>query len=187
MTMMDRSIFGMRFHSNEAIHPGPGELAAFLDTRRSPATTERHRDDLAAYVDVLGRVEAYEAGGMELLGGLSLDERMALGVFSHAGFFSPGLRIAVEEYKFHLARLEQADVAKPAAFIRTAEEELRKLDQRRKEDQQKIARLTALMDQRKRDLGDMERLRRMLTGELVHIALYVRDNLAKVRKRCEEV
>lgn len=186
MSMMQTRIFGMRFHSNESLQPGTGEIAAFLDRRRAPGSPERHRDDLAAYAGLLGRIEAYESGQIQMVQGLDLGERMLLGALSHSRFFNAGLRIAVEEYKYHLGQLEGIDLAKPADFIRAAEEELRKLDRKKKEDQPKIARFTAMIGQRRRDQDELERRRRMLAGELCHIAVYVRDNLAKVRKCSEE-
>ena len=186
MSMMHTRIFGMRFHSNESLQPGTGEIASFLDRRRAPGSPERHRDDLAAYAGLLGRIEAYEAGQMQMMQGLDLGDRMLLGALSHSQFFSSGLRIAVEEYKYHLGQLDGIDLAKPADFIRAAEEELRKLDRKKKEDQPKIARFTAMITQRRKDQDELERRRRMLAGELCHIAVYVRDNLAKVRKRSEE-
>jgi hypothetical protein len=92
----------------------------------------------------------------------------------------------VEEYKYHRDQLERLDPAKPLSFIRSAEQELRKLDRRKQEDLPKIARFEAMIGHRQQDLKELEVRRRMLAGELYHIAVYVRDNLAKVRKVCED-
>jgi hypothetical protein len=111
---------------------------------------------------------------------------MLLGVLSHTRFFKPALRIAIEEYKYHHHQLLQLDFIKPEKFVRSAEEELLRLNPKKRDDQQKIARLQALIDQRKKDLEALIRKRRMLTGELCHIAVYILENIVKVQQLCEE-
>ena len=183
---MDTAIFGLRFKSNETLQPAPGDIAAFLRSPRAQGGGGTQQDDLAVFTGYLERVEAFEqalAGGVERV---TFNERMLLGVLSHTRFFKPTLRIAVEEYKYHTAQLRQLDFAKPEKFIRSAEEEIAKLNPKKRDDQQKIVRLQALVGQRKKDLEAMTRRRGAITGELCHIAVYVRDNIVKVQTLCED-
>lgn len=179
---MTTAIFGLRFKSNESLQPGAAELAAFLDGPREPGKPERHRDDLAAYVRFLERIEAYEAGNKQGTGAGSFGERMFLGVLSHCRFFTPALRIAVEEYKFHHHQLGLLDFRKPLAFIRSAEAETGKLNPKKKDDQQRIERFQAMIEQRRRDLDALAHRRAMRAGELYHIAVYVQENLVRIRQ-----
>ena len=61
-----------------------------------------------------------------------------------------------------------------------------RLNPKKKDDQQKIARLQALIDQRKKDLEALTKRRQVMVGELYHIAAYVRDNIVKVQQLCED-
>ena len=183
---MDTSIFGLRFKSNESLQPPPADLAAFLRSPRTPGKSGTHQDDLAVFISYLERVDAYEqalAQGMERV---TFNERMLLGVLSHTRFFKPSLRIAIEEYKYHHYQLLQLDFIKPEKFVRSAEEELTKLNPKKRDDQQKIARLQVLVEQRKKDLNELTKRRRTIAGELCHITVYVRDNVAKVQQLCED-
>jgi hypothetical protein len=107
-------------------------------------------------------------------------------VLSHTRFFRPALRVAIEEYLYHHHQLQQLDFNKPEKFIRSAEEELLKLNPKKRDDQQKIARLRALVEQRKGDLEALVQRRRAIGGELCHIVAYVRDNIVKVQQLCED-
>ena len=182
---MDVSIFGLRFKSNESLQPAPADLAAFLRSPRLPGKSGTHQDDLAVFTGYLGRVDAYEQALAHGMVRLDFSERMLVGVLSHTRFFKPALRIAIEEYKYHHHQLLQLDFIKPEKFVRSAEEELSKLNPKKREDQQKIARLQVLIDQRKKDLEALATRRRALAGELYHIAVYVRDNIARVQQLCE--
>jgi hypothetical protein len=182
---MDTSIFGLRFKSNEALQPGAADLSAFLQSPRVPGLPGTHQDDLAVFQRYCAIVEQFEAMRYQSLGGQDMGERMLLSVLSHTRFFRPALRIAVEEYKYYHHQLLQLDLAKPETFIRSAESEMARLSPK-KEDQHKIARLQELIDQRKNDLEALIHGRRMLTGELCHIAVYVLDNMVMVRQLCED-
>ena len=183
---MDASIFGLRFKSNESLQPAPADLAAFLRSPRAPGMKGTHQDDLAVFTRYLERVDAYEQTMTQGLGRVLFNDRMLLGVLSHTRFFKPTLRIAIEEYKYHHHQLLKLDFIKPEKFIQSAEAELLKLSPKKREDQQKISRLHALVEQRKKDLDALAKQRRMLTGELCHITTYVRDNIAKVQQLCED-
>jgi hypothetical protein len=182
---MDTSIFGLRFKSNESLQPAAADLEAFLASQRSPGSMDTHQDDFADFRRYVEIVEQFESGPYRGLGRPDFGQRMLLEVLSHTRFFRPSLRIAIEEYKYHLHQLLTLDFSKPEKFVRSAEEELLKLNPKKRDDQQKNARLQALIAQRKKDIDALIRQRRMLAGELCHIAAYVRDNIVRVQLLCE--
>lgn len=183
---MDTSIFGLRFKSNEALQPDSAGIAAFLRSPRAPGSKETNADIFANFVHYQELIAQGGKGAPAGLGRQDFGERILLGVLSHSRFFQPALRIAIEEYLYHHHHLLQLDFSKPEAFIRSATDELGRLNPKKREEQQKMARLQVMLDQRKADLDSLARQRRMLTGELCHIAAYVRDNIAKVRQLCED-
>lgn len=182
---METSIFGLRFKSNEELQPSPADLAAFLASSRASGFPGRHEDDLAAYIHYLGLVETYEREQKQGFGRLEFGERRLLGVLSHTGFFKSAFRVAIEEYKYHHHQLVLLDFNKPEAFIRSAEVEIGKLNPKKRDDQQKIARLQDMIKQRRKDLEILTKRRRRIAGELYHIAVYVRDNIVLVQRLCE--
>lgn len=181
---MDTSIFGLRFRSNEDLLPTQEDLRAFLDSPRKEGRKERHGDDLAAYRGVLEEVEAFEAGRQHG-GPQDFRRMMVLGVFARSRFFSSTLKSAVEQFKYHTHSLAAIDLRKPEAFIRSAEDELTKLNPKKKDDQAKIARLQTMADQRKKDLEGLISRRAALAKELHDIASYLYDSLIRVQKLCE--
>ena len=182
---MNDPLFGLRFNSNAELHPDPAELAAFLRSPRAPGENGTRQDELAVFTGYLQRVEAYEKASAHGQAGGDVSERMLLSVLSHTQFFRPAFRLAVEEYLYHHHQILALDFDKPEKFVRSAEEELGRLNSKKKEDQQKSARLQALIDQRKKDLEALAKRRHLLASELCLIAAYVRDNVAKVVQRCE--
>lgn len=183
---MDTFIFGLRFKSDESLQPSADDLAVFLGSPRTPGAPGTREDDLEVFIGHQKRVEAYEQGLARGLGWLDFSERLLLGVLSHTRFFRPALRIAIEEYLYHHHEFLQLDFNKPESFIRSAEDEMGRLSAGKKDDQQKIARLQALIDQRKKDLAALTKRRRVMVGELCHIAAYVLENLEKVRQLSED-
>lgn len=181
---MDTTIFGLRFRSNEDLLPTQEDLRVFLESPRKEGRKERHGDDLAAYRDVLAKVEAFEAGGRHG-GSETFRQKMVLGVFARSRFFSSTLKSAVEQFKYHSHALATVDPRKPGAFIRSAEEELAKLNPKKKDDQAKITRLQTMVDQRKKDLEGLSSRRTALAKELHDIASYLYDNLIRIQKLCE--
>lgn len=182
---MEPSIFGLRFKSNEELQPSPADLSAFLASPRASGVPGRHADDLAVFTRYRELVETYEREQTQGFGRLEFGERRLLGVLSHTGFFKPAFRVAVEEYKYHNHQLVLLDFNKPEAFIRSAEAEIGKLNPKKRDDRQKIARLQDMIKQRRKDLEVLSKRRRRIAGELYHIAVYVRDNIVLVQRLCE--
>lgn len=183
--MTEGSLFGLRFRSNEDLQPGPEELRTFLESPKKPGGRERHGDALSAYLQLLSRVETFDQGQRQ--GGATQDfrERMLLGVLSHSHLFKPSLKSAVEQYLYHCHQLAIIDLKKPLSFIKSAEEEIGRLNAKKQDDQPKIARLQGMIDQRNKDLEALRKRWRALTKELSDIAVYIRENLAKVQALCE--
>jgi len=182
---MDTSLFGLRFESNAELHPDPADLAAFLRSPRAPGEKGLRQDDLAVFTGYMDRVEKYEKGSAHGVASGDASERMLLGVLSQTQFFRPSFRLAIEEYLYHHHQLLALDFTKPEKFVRSAEEELSRLNSKKKDDQQKIARLQVLIEQRKKDLESLAKRRHLIASELCLIAAYVRDNVEKVLQRCE--
>jgi hypothetical protein len=182
---MDASIFGLRFKSNAELQPDPADLAAFLRSPRTPGAKEARQDDLATFVHYVDLVEQSETDPYSDQGRKDFGEFILLSVLSQTRFFRRTLRIAIEEYLYHHHQLLALDFSKPEKFVRSAEEEVNRLNSKKKDDQQKIARLQVLIEQRNKDLETLTKQRRLLTGELCHIAAYVHDNIMKIQQLCE--
>lgn len=181
---MENPIFGLRFKSNEALQPTIEELRLFLETRKD-GIKEKHQDDLSYYVRDLTHVEDFKHNRTGAGAQLDLHEKMLLGVLAHSQFFTPSLKSAVEQFKFHYHRLCGLDFKKPQAFIRSANEEIQKSGSGSKADQLKIAKLQSMIEQRNADLEALSKLRGGLATELHNIAVYINDNLEKIQHLCE--
>ena len=182
---VDRSIFGLRFGTTAEISPSQEELDDFLRSLKKRGRKELHGHDTASYGELLQRLRTFE---QSLQGGEATPdfrERMFYFVLRHSRFIDPALKSAVEHYKYHVHALASLDFKKPTAFITAAEEEMSRLNPKRKEAVVKLARLRVMADDRRRSLEDLQKQRDALTGELSHIAQYVRDNLVKIAKLCE--
>ena len=112
-------------------------------------------------------------------------QKMFYGVLDQSRFVSPGLMLAVVQYKYHLHNLVALDFKKPAAFIKTAEEEGKKLNPKKKDDAAKLARLQGMVEERKGVLVGLKKRQQALADELLQIAGYVRDNLVQIVKLCK--
>ncbi len=181
----DRSIFGLRFGSNPELNPAGEELQAFLRNTKKPGSREAHGKDLVRYSELLDGLAAF--GDRLRSGADSLDTRqkMFYGVLDQSRFVSPALMLAVGQYKYHLHNLAALDFKKPDAFIKTAEEEGKKLNPKKKDDAAKLARFQGMVEERKGALVGLKKRQRILADELLQIAGYVRDNLAQIAKLCK--
>jgi hypothetical protein len=104
---------------------------------------------------------------------------------SHSQFFNPGLSSAVAQYKYHLHTLNTLDFRKPAAFIKSAEEEMKKLNPKKNADAVKLAKFRDMIEERNRAIATLKKSRTAIAGELVDIARYIRDNLVEIGTHCE--
>src|SRR5574341_170306 len=139
--LMDKSIFGLRFASNEAIHPGPQELGDFLERPLKEGGRERHADGVETYARMLQAVADFERDRREGVAQHGISERMLYGVLSHSRCFTPALKSAVELSLYYSHALASIDLREPSSFIRSAEEEIGRLNPKRQEDAARIARL----------------------------------------------
>jgi len=182
---METAIFGLRFKSHEALQPAIEDLRLFLESPRKEGKKERHGDALANYLQHLARVEEFEKDRQRGMGQTDFHEKMLLGVLSHSHFFTSSLKSAVEQYQYHCHALMTIDLRKPLVFIKSAEEEIKRFNPKSKDDQTRMARLRGMIDQRSKDLETLKGHWPMLGDELYHIAVYITDNLLKIRKLCE--
>jgi hypothetical protein len=181
----DKSIFGLRFGSNEKLLPSQEDVRVFLASTLKPGTREPHAADLATYHKLLEDVQAFEKNQQQAPAEPDFREKMFYGVLGQSSFLNHALKSAVEQYKYHLHALLLLDFRKPEAFIKSAEEEMGRLNLKKKDDAAKLARLRGMVEERQRTIEILGKRRAVLSAELVDIARYVRDNLVKVEKLCE--
>jgi len=180
-----KNIFGLRFGSNEVISPSREDLNAFLGSLKKERGTERHEDDLAAYRELVNRVNSYEQGQLHSVGREDYREKLFFSALAHSCFFDQGLTLAMEQYKYYQHAFAQLDLRKPMSFVRSAEAEMSGLNPNRKEDAAKLARLQGMVDERKKSLETLKKNRVSLSAELAAIVRYIRENLAKIEKLSE--
>jgi hypothetical protein len=182
---IDKTIFALRFGSNEELFPTHEELKVFLKSPKREGRRELHGDDLATYDELLDRIREFELQFRQNASSADLRPRMFYSVIGHTYFAHPSLKLAVEQYQYHSQSLRTLDIRKPSAFIRSAEEELKKFSTNKKEDAVRAARLQVMVDERKKTLKEIGKKRAALTAELAHIARYIGDNLRKIKGLCE--
>jgi hypothetical protein len=180
-----KPIFGLRFGSNEELSPTREELEAFLAGPRDEGGREPYGNALVTYRVLLEAIKAFEQHQPQDVTPQGFQEKMFYGVLGHSHFFSPVLASAVEQYKYHLHALKTLDFKKPMVFIKAAEDEMSRFNPKKREDAVKLARFRDLIDERKKTIAILERRRVALARELGDIALYLRDNLVMIEKRCE--
>src|SRR5208337_4206913 len=145
---IDKTIFGLRFGANDELFPLQEDLRAFLDSPKDKNSKVLHREDLAAYNEMLESIRTlgiYRARGTALE---NLRAKMFYSALGHVSFFNQAFRSAVEQYKFHLHELRSVDFKKPTAFIKSAEEEISRLSPKKKGEAARLARLRKMVDER---------------------------------------
>jgi hypothetical protein len=182
---INASIFDLRFLSNIEIQPTAEELADFLRSSKNGPRSELQGSDLAKYHMTIDDIRAFECSLPRRVQPHALHDRMYFGVLSHTRLFTPSLRSAVEQYKFLFHALATLDFRKPASFIKAAEEEIDRLRGNKPEAAARRARLQGMIDERKDQLQRLQRRRAALVSELGNIALYIRHNLIKIVRLCE--
>ncbi len=177
----DKNIFGLRFRSNERLQPSNDELKLFLDSPKKKDKAALHSDDMAAYRTLLTTVKSLENGQEN-----SFSDRILYGVLSHSHLVKLAVKLAVTQYKFHLHTLSELDLNKPVAFIRSAEEEIAKLNPKKKSETARKERLLGMIEERKQASDVLKKRWLALAEELGHIIEYIRNNLARIEKLSEE-
>lgn len=177
----DTSIFSLRFGSNAKIEPSPDELQQFLESKKT-GTREPHSADLIRYWDILAAVAGYKTTG----GSGTFREKILYTVMDHSHFAKPALKSVVEQYKYHVNTLLKIDFKKPVSFIKSAEEEIARLNPKKKEDVSRIERMSGMIVERRQTLDANKKKWIELADELSHIISYLIDNLSKIEKLCEK-
>ena len=120
---IDKTIFALRFGSNEELLPTREDLKGFRESPKREGRRELQGDDLATYDELLDRVREFEHHRLNAVSA-DLRPKMFYAVLGHTHFAHPSLKLAVEQYLYHAHALRTLDVRKPSAFVRSAEEEL---------------------------------------------------------------
>jgi len=175
----DNAIFGLRFVVNDDIHPSRADLQTFFD-----GPGKAHSNALARYGDLLAGVEGYQRGQHQAATSQGFQDKMVSGALSHSRFVNAALKSVVEQYLFHLHLLSSLDLKKPTTFIRSAEEEINRLSQK-KDEAIKRDRLQGMVDERKKTLDTLKKQWQARAAELSDSLKYVRDNLARVDRLCD--
>lgn len=179
--MSDTGIFGLRFKSNDRLQPSLEELRLFLADKK-PGTRVPHSDDLKAYQEFLAGLDSFKGDPARL----SLSDKMLYTVLEHSHFAKPALKSALEQYKFHVHALSLLDFKKPASFIKAAEEEIARLNPKKKEDVIRIERMWGMVDERKKTLSSQNKHWKERAEELGHLIAYIANNLVMIRDLCEK-
>jgi CRISPR/Cas system-associated endoribonuclease Cas2 len=182
----DKFIFGLRFKSNNELLPSSEDLSAFLASPKKAGALELHNDDLAHYNELINSILAFDLNEYPDTAQEAFQKKMFLGVLAHSNFVKPALKSAVEQYKYHLHTLALLDPKKPLAFIKSAEEEMARLNPKKKEEAARLARMQIMVDERKKTMDGLIKHWTSLVEELGHLALYIKENLVKIGKLCEE-
>ncbi len=176
---MDNStIFNLRFGSNAQLQPSTEELRQFLASKKA-GMTGLQGDDLAPYWELLTAVAVYKRDGTE-----GFRDKMLYTVLSHSHFAKPAVRAVVEEFKYHRHTLSGLDFKKPSAFIKSAEEEISRLNPKKKEDAARIERMRGMVEERRLALEKQQKRWTELTDELNQVIAYILENLSKIEKLC---
>lgn len=179
--MKNSAIFSLRFGSNVKLEPSQEDLRLFLESKKE-GTKEPHSADLAPYWEMLSAVAAFKTGAAAQ----TFREKMLCTVLDQSYFAKPALKSAVEQYKYHMQALSNLDFKKPAAFIRSAEEEIARLNSRKKEEALRIERMRGMVEERKLILDGQKKRWTDLAEELSHIISYIKENLSRIEKLCEQ-
>jgi len=181
----DKSIFGLRFKSNSDLLPSPEDLSAFLASPKKAGEPELHNDDLAHYSELINNILAFDLNEHPGTAQEAFQKKMFLGALAHSNFVKPALKSAVEQYKYHLHTLASLDPKKPLAFIKSAEEEMARLNPQKKDEAARLARMQIMVDERKKTMDELTGHWASLVEELGHLVFYVSENLVKIGKLCE--
>ena len=180
-TAMDTSgIFSLRFGANAALQPTLEELQRFLESSKE-GSSEPHSKDLAPYGALLTQAAEFKTAGA----GRPIRDRMLYTVLENSHFARLALKSVVEQYKFHVHSFSRLDFRKPSSFIKSAEEEISRLNPKKKDEAARIERMRAMIDERKKTLEGEKKKWLALADELNHIVEYVTTNLARIAKLCE--
>jgi len=181
---IDKTIFGLRFGANDELFPLQEDLRVFLESPKEENGKALHSEDLTTYNEMLESIKAYSYYHARGTASANLQRKVFIGVLEHVSFFNPAFMSVIEQYKYHLHALKALDFKKPKGFIKSAEEEICRLNPKKKDEAARLTRLRGMVDERKSTLKTLEKRWEELANELNHIARYVRENLVKIERLC---
>jgi hypothetical protein len=181
----DNSIFGIRTGSRKYLYPTLRELRHFLESPKTPGGQELHSNDLARYQDLLDSVTEFERRKLRSSSWQNVRETIFFRVLSHSQFANAALKLEVVQYKYYLHAFMSLDFKEPLSLIASGEAGMSRLDPKIKTDAVIFDQLRGMIKDQQNKLEAMRKQGIALEKELEHIALYIRDNLMKIAKRCE--
>ena len=179
----DKSIFSLRFEPNKDLLPE--EVAAFIASPKKAGALKLHSDDFARYNELQNSILAFDLNEHPGTPQELFQKKRFLGVLAHSNFVKPALKSAVEQYKYLVHTLTLLDPKKPLAFIKSAEEEMSRLDPNSKEEAARLARMQAMVDERKKTVEGFAARWTSLVEEMRRLAHYIGENLVKIEALCE--
>ena len=182
---LEQSQYRLQARKNEDILPSHEQLAAFLDSPKRAGRKETHRDDLKYYLEFYAAVQEFALLRKRGNRTMPYQDALQYGVLDRSGLFTPGVRSAVEHFKYYRQALSEIDLKKPSVFIRSAEEEIARLRAGKKDEAARIDRLQRMIDERKRDMDAQRKRWSALQTELNAILAAVGVELEAIRKHCE--
>jgi len=182
---IDKTIFSLPFPSSEKLQPTPEQMVAFLATAAEATGENRRGNELAMFRGLLKSIDAFAQKQLPEAEQEEIQKQLFYGSLSYSQFASPALLSAVELFQYHMHALASIDFDTPSSFILSAHKTLGKLSKKKIDDVLRMARLHEMVSERKEIIKKRKQSWDKLAAELCRIALYIKDNLAKIEKCCE--
>jgi hypothetical protein len=176
----DKTIFGLPFLSTQNLEPTREQLTAFLET---PGNRQAH--DLTVFRSLLESIDAFKQKRLPEAEQDDIQKQLFYGVLQYSQFADHTLLSAVELFHYQMRALNAIDFATPASFIESAQATINKLSKKKIDDVTRMLRLQEMISERKKIIATLTLTWDELAAELLRIALYITDNLAKIEERCE--
>jgi hypothetical protein len=180
----DKPIFSARLRSKEKLQPTQEQLDDFLKSIPQGGSHEPYGNAFLSYRQLIGDLDAFKQQQADTEQP-DLREYMFYKVLGHSEFVNHALLSAVTEYGYHLHALSLLEFKSLTLSINDAERKLNKLNKQDIEDVVRMMRLQEMIGERKKLLAALKERWVEMTAELRAIALYVRENLVRIEKRCE--
>ncbi len=180
----NKLIFGQHFKSRETLEPAQKDITDFLRKAAGDKGREAVTSGMEIYRRLIKEARASAQGGSKGREGGDLRVQMLYGVLGHANLTDTALLSAVVLYHYHLHALDELDFKGPSSFIRSAENEMGRLNRKKIGDVMRMARLQEMIAERKKILDGLRDQWTEIAGELRRIVVYIRDNLVRIEKLC---
>ncbi len=181
----EKSIFGVPFEPDGSLRPTREQLDAFLQAPCSEGEKDLNGSDLQLYRRLLREADDSEQKQTAAATGEDVKNQIFYGVLRSARFANPALLSAVELYKYQRHAMTLLDFETPMSFVQAAEQTMAKLNKKNIDHVVRILRLEEMVLERKKIIQRLDRSFAGLSDELVRIAVYIKENLFRIQKRCK--